>query len=93
MTKEDGIIGGVVITRNDIEEHKRKILDQSMLVNLENAATILDCSTRTVSNRIRSGELSGYNRGPAGTKGVKLLAAELRDYVRSMRKDKDDWRK
>ena len=93
MTEKDGIIGGVVITRNDIKEHKRKILDQSMLVNLENAATILDCSTRTVSNRIRDGELSGYNRGPAGTKGVKLLAADLRDYVKSMRKNKDDWRK
>ena len=81
------------ITGSDIEAYKIRILDEIMLVSMDDAAVILSCSVRTVYNRIQCGDLTGYNNNSAGTKGVRLLASEIRGYVQSMKKTKDDWRK
>lgn len=93
MKDGDRVVGGVVISRNDVEKHKQRILDQILLINPAEAATVLACSPRTVHNLIQANELTGYNNSGPGTKGVRLLAAELRDYVNSMKIDQDEWRK
>lgn len=93
MVDNTKIPGGVVITRNDIERHKREILDQCMLVNIEDAATILSCSKSTVYRKISEGKIGAYNDTGAFTRGTKLLASELRDYVKSSRLTLDDLRK
>lgn len=93
MSSETRIPGGVTITRNDIDRHKRELLDSSMLVKVKEAATILACSPRTVHTLIQNKELTAYNNTGARSQGTRLLAAELRNYVNSMKIKSDDWRK
>lgn len=79
------------ITRQEVLDYKRQILEQSVLVAAPEAATILCCSERTVMRLVKEGEVHGYGRNP-GSKGLRLLASELRDYVRAMKIEKDFWR-
>lgn len=79
------------ITRQDVENYKREILEASVLVAPAEAARILACSERTVHSLVRDGELHGYAR-KRGERGMRLLASELRDYVRSIRIEKESWR-
>lgn len=79
------------ITAEDIEAYKREILEQSVLVTGADAARVLACSTSKVYGLARGGKLRAYNERP-GVKGLRFLAAELRDYVRSIEIDRDKWR-
>lgn len=79
------------ITRLEVEMYKREILEQSVLVSPKESAKILACSERKVYDLVRSGRLYGYSDNH-GKKGLRILAAELRDYVQSMKIDQDEWR-
>ena len=80
------------ITRSDVTTYKREILEQTVLVAPSEAALILSCSERTVHRLVREGEVHGYGRNIGG-RGLRLLASELREYVRSIKVDPDVWRK
>ena len=79
------------ITRSDITTYKREILEQTVLVAPSEAAMILSCSERTVHRLVREGEVHGYGRNIGG-RGLRLLASELREYVRSIKIDREFWR-
>lgn len=79
------------ISRQEVMAYKREILEQSVLVAPAEAAMILACSERTVHRLVREGEMHGYGRSP-GSRGLRLLASELREYVSSIKIDKDAWR-
>jgi len=79
------------ISRNEIETYKNEILEQSVLVTADDTARVLACSKRTVQRLAESGRLTAYNE-KFGQKGLRFLAAELRDYVRSIKIDQDQWR-
>jgi len=79
------------ITRADIDGFKREILEQSVLVRGPEAARVLACSTRKIYDLAREGKLTAYNERH-GVKGVRFLAADLRDYVRQLKIDTDKWR-
>lgn len=78
------------ITRRDVLDYKREILDQTVLVAAPEAATILSCSERKVYMLAREGKLNAY--GSPGIKGLRFLASELRDYVRGLKIEADRWR-
>ena len=52
---------------------------------------ILSCSEKTVHRLVREGEVHAYGRNK-GSRGLRILASELRDYVDSIKIDKDKWR-
>ena len=79
------------ITRSDVVAYKREILEQTVLVAPREAAQMLSCSERTVYRLVCEGEVHGYGRN-VGSKGLRLLASELREYVRSIKIDRDVWR-
>lgn len=72
------------ITRQEIDSYKRELLEQVVLVNLQEAATILSTSPRTVLRRAEEGRLTVYNDN-RDRKGVRFLAADLQRYVREMK--------
>ena len=77
------------ITRQDLLDYKREILDQTVLVAAPEAASMLACSERTIHRLVREGDLHAYAlRG----RGLRLLASELRDYVRGLKVDRERWR-
>lgn len=78
------------ITRADILAYKREILEETVLVTAREATVILSCSSRTVHRLVEQGHIAGYNRS-ARSKGLCLLASGLRDYVRSIKIDRDKW--
>jgi excisionase family DNA binding protein len=78
------------ITRGDIEAFKREVLEQSVLVTPRDAAQMLSCSPRTVLGLVQDGKINAYNGSTRG-KGLRLMASELRDYVRSIRIDREKW--
>jgi len=88
-----GMAGGVQerITRGDVENYKRSVLESSLLVAPPEAARILACSERKVYDLVRGGRLHGYSQ-IRGTRGLRILASELQDYVQSIRIAADDWR-
>ena len=74
------------ITRRDIDAYKRELLEQSVLVRLDEAASIMAVSRSTIIRRIEEGKLTPYNdNGNGNRKGLRFLASELRDYVKQMR--------
>lgn len=77
------------ITRQEISIYKERILDRSVLVTPDDAAKILSVTPRTVRNYVREGRLGGYNAA-AGNKGLRILASELAEYVRSIRLRPED---
>jgi len=79
------------ITKQDVINFKQQILEQSVLVAPSEAAQILSCSERTVHRLVREGEVHGYGRNK-GSRGLRLLASELREYVKSIKIEKDVWR-
>lgn len=79
------------ISRYDVMAYKREILDQTVLVAPAEAASILACSERTVHRLVREGEIHAYCR-TRGSRGLRLLASELREYVASIKIDKERWR-
>lgn len=78
------------ITRQDILDYKREILDQAVLVAAPEAASMLACSERTIQRLARGGHIHAY--GKPGVKGLRFLASELRDYVRGLKIDREKWR-
>jgi excisionase family DNA binding protein len=78
------------ITRADVVQYKRELLDQTILVAPAEAAQILACSERTVHRLVRDGEVHAYGRSK-GSRGLRLLASELREYVRSIKINKEEW--
>jgi len=81
----------VRITKQDVLNFKREILEKTVLVAPSEAAIMLACSERTVHRLVRAGEVHAYGRNE-GSRGLRLLASELRDYVSSIKIDKDFWR-
>lgn len=79
------------ITRVEIDGYKREILEQSVLLSPQDVSRALSCSERKVYDLVRSGRLTGYSENRK-VKGLRILAAELRDYVQSLRIAADDWR-
>ena len=81
------------ITRQEIETYKREILEQTVVVTIQDAAKMLSCSPGTVRGLIRDGFITQHNRHGAGRScnGTRILAAELRDYVRSIKIDREKW--
>lgn len=77
------------ITPRDIETYKREVLEASVAVTTKAAAEILAVTPRTVCNYVRQGKLPGYAVS-AGSKGLRILAADLRDFVRSSKLDLSD---
>ena len=74
------------ITDRDVAEYKRELLENTVLVATKTAAEILACSERTVHRMISDGDLHRYSRVP-GSRGVRVLARELREYVDSIKVD------
>ncbi len=79
------------ITRSDVVAYKREILEQAVLVAPREAAQMLSCSERTVYRLVREGEIHAYCR-TRGSRGLRILASELREYVASIKIDKERWR-
>ena len=79
------------ITRSDVIAYKREILEQTVLVAPREAAQMLSCSERTVYRLVREGEIHAYCR-TRGSRGLRILASELREYVASIKIDKERWR-
>lgn len=79
------------ITRLEIDGYKREILEQSVLLSPQDVCRALACGERKVYDLVRSGRLTGYSENRK-TKGLRILAAELRDYVVSLKIPADDWR-
>lgn len=82
----------VRITVEEIEIYKREVLEQSVLVTIPAAAQVLSVHPRTVKRLINDGEIHAYNRRGGGSLGTRLLASELREYVRSIRIHPDTWK-
>lgn len=83
------------ITRQDVEQYKREVLEQTTLVTAATAAAMLACSERTVRRLVREGELHAYCRHLKKSRlpqGMRLLASELRAYVREIKVQPDWWR-
>ncbi len=78
------------ITMRDVEQYKREVLDRTVLVTPAVAAEILSVSERTVYNLVRDGRINGYAR-TRGTRGLRIMARELKEYVESIRVDRDRW--
>lgn len=78
------------ITRQDVLDYKREILDQTVLVAAPEAASMLACSETKIQRLVREGRIHAY--GSPGVKGLRFLASELRDYVRSLKIDREKWR-
>ena len=79
------------ITMRDVAAYKREVLEKSVLVAPNVAAEILSCSVRTVHRLVQEGELHGYSRN-ARSRGLRVLASELHEYVGSIKIDRDLWR-
>ena len=79
------------ISRQDVLAYKREILEQTVLVAPAEAALILACSERTIHRLVRDGEVHAYGRSK-GSRGLRLLASELRSYVASIKIASDAWR-
>ena len=74
------------ITKQDIAAYKREILESTVLVRLDEAATILGVHPRTVQRRADEGLITPYvdknNR-----QSLRFLASDLQRYVREMRRE------
>lgn len=79
------------ITRLEVGIYKREILEQTVLVSVREVAMILGCSVSNVYRLVQTGRLNGYSKNRK-SKGLYLLLSELRDYVRSIKVDADEWR-
>jgi hypothetical protein len=86
------IPGGVVITRSDVEQYKREILEASTLVRAEEAVQILACSPRTLHGLVQAGKLPAYRHGSARSSGMRYLARDLQNYVKSRQVRAEDYR-
>lgn len=78
------------ITRGEIEMYKREVLEQSVLVTPKDAASVLACSTRTVYSLVQEGKISAHN-GSRRSKGLRILAASLKEYVQSIKLHQGDF--
>lgn len=75
----------VKITRIEIDAYKREILEQSVLVCLPEAARILGVSEATVRRRAEERVITPHVDPIGGSSGMRFLASELRDYVKTLR--------
>lgn len=78
------------ITKQAALAFKQDILEQTMLINTAEAATMLGCSERAVIELVRDGQVHAYNRN-GRAKGVRLLASELKECIHSLRIDQEKW--
>lgn len=72
------------ITMRDVEQYKREILEQSVLIDIDTAAQILSVSTRTIRRRVDEGMIATYS-DTKDRENTRFLASELRNYVKRMR--------
>ncbi len=73
------------ISRNEIDSYKRDILEHSVLIRVEEVAVMLAVKPCTVKRIIEEGKITAYDRTGRMTSGVRVLASELKEYVRSIR--------
>jgi hypothetical protein len=78
------------ITLGEITAYKREVLERSVLIAPAEVSRILACSPRKVYDLVRSGRLSGYAENRK-SKGLRILAKELLEYVESLKIGQDDW--
>lgn len=74
------------ITLEEVAAYKRDIMEKSVLVDLSTVAEVLSVTPRTVRSYVRSGKIQAYSQSP-GSRGLRVLASDLRDYVKSIRLD------
>lgn len=79
------------LTRDEIAARKREIIDSILLVDVHAAAEALSVSQETVYRMVREGEIHAYTRN-LNARGMRFLARELQDYVRSIKVERDRWR-
>lgn len=79
------------ITPEDVRAYKREVLERSLLIAPAEVSRILACSPRKVYDLVRSGRLTGYSENRKA-KGLRILAAELLEYVDGLKVNADDWR-
>ena len=72
------------ITRAEVDQYKREILEQSVLIDINAAAQILSVSTRTIRRRVEEGMIATYS-DTKDRENTRFLASELRNYVKRMR--------
>lgn len=72
------------ITMRDVEQYKREILEQSVLIDIATAAQILSVSIRTIRRRVDEGMIATYS-DTKDRENTRFLASELRNYVKRMR--------
>lgn len=75
----------VRITRQEIDAYKREILEETVLVTIKDAAHMMQVSESTVRRRIDEGRLPVYGAKGREANGLRILASELREYVKSIR--------
>lgn len=77
-------------TTKQITRFKQELLEQTVLITRYDASKVLDCSVSHITDLIRNGCLHAYCRNK-GQRGVRLLASEVIEYVRSLKIDKEYW--
>ena len=78
-------MNNVYITRKEIEEYKQKVLEQTVLVRLEDAACMLAVSPKTMLRRVEEHKIPSYTDNST-CKNIRFLASELKQYVKEMRR-------
>lgn len=79
----------------DIDAYKREVLEQSVLLSPREVAKVIGKSPSTVYDLAAAGVLTPHGRiGDDGRilKGVRFLASDVREYVRSLRLSPDTMR-
>lgn len=79
------------VTKGDVERIKNEMLEQSLLVRVEVAAKIMDCSPRKVMRLVEDGRLCCYNE--SRQRGLRIKMIDLKHYIASLRIDVEEWRK
>ena len=79
----------IKINQTDVNNYKKETLQGSVLVSVDVAANILAVHPSTVYRYIQEGRISSYNGSTSRSKGVRILANELKEYVRSIRVDRE----
>ncbi len=79
----------VKITPTDVAQHKERFFKECTLVPVDVAADVLAVHPSTIYRYIQEGRIHSYNGSTSRSKGVRILANELKEYVKSIKIDRD----
>jgi len=80
----------IKITQTDVSRSKERFFKECTLVPVEVAAEVLAVHPSTIYRYIQEGRISSYNGSRRRSKGVRILANELKEYVRSIKIDRSE---